>query len=85
MRTTTATIRNRRAATCSASSRAACTRPLRQASLEALLKVGFPGYAIGGLAVGEPEEVRLAVIEAVEPFIPPDRPRYLMGVGRPED
>jgi queuine tRNA-ribosyltransferase len=59
--------------------------PLRQASLEALLKVGFPGYAIGGLAVGEPEEVRLAVIEAVEPFIPRDRPRYLMGVGRPED
>jgi queuine tRNA-ribosyltransferase len=59
--------------------------PLRQASLESLLEVGFPGYAIGGLAVGEPEEVRLAVIEAVEPFIPRDRPRYLMGVGRPED
>jgi queuine tRNA-ribosyltransferase len=59
--------------------------PLRMASLEALLKVGFPGYAIGGLAVGEPEEVRLAVIETVEPHIPKDRPRYLMGVGRPED
>jgi queuine tRNA-ribosyltransferase len=59
--------------------------PLRQASLEALLKVGFPGYAIGGLAVGEPEEVRLGVIEAIEPLIPRDRPRYLMGVGRPED
>jgi queuine tRNA-ribosyltransferase len=59
--------------------------PLRQASLDSLLKVGFPGYAIGGLAVGEPEEVRLGVIEAVEPFIPRDRPRYLMGVGRPED
>jgi queuine tRNA-ribosyltransferase len=59
--------------------------PLRLASLEALLKVGFPGYAIGGLAVGEPEEVRLAVIETVEPHIPKDRPRYLMGVGRPED
>ena len=59
--------------------------PLRQASLQALLEVGFPGYAIGGLAVGEPEEVRLGVIEAVEPFIPRDRPRYLMGVGRPED
>ncbi|MEO6186706.1 MAG: tRNA guanosine(34) transglycosylase Tgt [Steroidobacteraceae bacterium] len=59
--------------------------PLRQASLEQLLKVGFPGYAIGGLAVGEPEEVRLGVIEAVEPLIPRDRPRYLMGVGRPED
>jgi queuine tRNA-ribosyltransferase len=59
--------------------------PLRQASLEALLAIGFPGYAIGGLAVGEPEEVRLGVIENIEPLIPPDRPRYLMGVGRPED
>ena len=58
---------------------------LRQASLQALLDIGFPGYAIGGLAVGEPEEVRLAVIEAVEPQIPQDKPRYLMGVGRPED
>jgi queuine tRNA-ribosyltransferase len=58
---------------------------LRQASLAALLDIGFPGYAIGGLAVGEPEDVRLAVIEAVEPSIPADRPRYLMGVGRPED
>jgi queuine tRNA-ribosyltransferase len=59
--------------------------PLRQASLESLLSIGFPGYAIGGLAVGEPEEVRLAVIEGIEPAIPRDRPRYLMGVGRPED
>ncbi|MEP7314150.1 MAG: tRNA guanosine(34) transglycosylase Tgt [Pseudomonadota bacterium] len=58
---------------------------LRQASLATLLEVGFPGYAIGGLAVGEPYEVRLAVIEGVEPLIPRDRPRYLMGVGRPED
>jgi queuine tRNA-ribosyltransferase len=58
---------------------------LRQASLEALLAIDFPGYAIGGLAVGEPEEVRLAVIESVEPHIPPEKPRYLMGVGRPED
>ena len=58
---------------------------LRQASLEQLLALGFPGYAIGGLAVGEPEEVRLSVLEAVEPGIPVDRPRYLMGVGRPED
>jgi queuine tRNA-ribosyltransferase len=60
-------------------------RPLRQASLEALVRVGFPGYAIGGLAVGEPEEVRLGVIEDIEPQIPRDRPRYLMGVGRPDD
>jgi queuine tRNA-ribosyltransferase len=59
--------------------------PLRVASLEALTHVDFPGYAIGGLAVGEPEEVRLAVLEGIEPLIPRDRPRYLMGVGRPED
>jgi queuine tRNA-ribosyltransferase len=59
--------------------------PLRVASLEALTTIGFPGYAIGGLAVGEPEEVRLGVIEGIEPLIPRDRPRYLMGVGRPED
>jgi queuine tRNA-ribosyltransferase len=58
---------------------------LRQASLEALLAIDFPGYAIGGLAVGEPEDARLAVIENIEPLIPRDRPRYLMGVGRPED
>jgi queuine tRNA-ribosyltransferase len=58
---------------------------LREASLEALVKIGFPGYAVGGLAVGEPEEVRLSVLEAIEPHIPRDRPRYLMGVGRPED
>ena len=59
--------------------------PLRQASLEALVGIGFPGLAIGGLAVGEPEEVRLAVLEGIAPLIPADRPRYLMGVGRPED
>jgi queuine tRNA-ribosyltransferase len=59
--------------------------PLRQASLAALTDVGFPGYAIGGLAVGEPEEVRLAVLEGIEPLIPREAPRYLMGVGRPED
>jgi queuine tRNA-ribosyltransferase len=59
--------------------------PLRQASLEALMRIDFPGLAIGGLAVGEPEEVRLAVLEGIVPLIPADRPRYLMGVGRPED
>jgi queuine tRNA-ribosyltransferase len=59
--------------------------PLRQASLEALTAIDFPGYAIGGLAVGEPEEVRLAMLEGLSPLIPTHRPRYLMGVGRPED
>jgi len=58
---------------------------LRLASLEALERLGFPGLAIGGLAVGEPESERLAVLEALEPHLPADRPRYLMGVGRPED
>jgi len=58
---------------------------LRLASLEALLPLDFAGLAIGGLAVGEPEEERLRVLEALLPVMPRDRPRYLMGVGRPED
>jgi len=58
---------------------------LRRESLDALLALDFPGYAIGGLAVGEPEDVRLAVLEAVVPQVPAGKPRYLMGVGRPED
>ncbi len=59
--------------------------PLRLASLEALLRLPWPGIAVGGLAVGEGEEERLAVLETLVPQIPADRPRYLMGVGRPED
>jgi queuine tRNA-ribosyltransferase len=58
---------------------------LRRQSAEGLQAIGFDGYAIGGLAVGEPEEERNATLEAVEPLLPRDRPRYLMGVGRPED
>ena len=58
---------------------------LRLASLEALLRLDWPGLAIGGLAVGEPEEERLRVLEELVPHMPADRPRYLMGVGRPED
>jgi queuine tRNA-ribosyltransferase len=58
---------------------------LRLASLETLLKLDFPGYAVGGLAVGETEEERLRVLEAVMPHMPKDKPRYLMGVGKPED
>jgi queuine tRNA-ribosyltransferase len=58
---------------------------LRHRSAGALKAIGFDGYAIGGLAVGEPEEERNAILEAVEPMLPNDRPRYLMGVGRPED
>jgi queuine tRNA-ribosyltransferase len=58
---------------------------LRLASLESLLKLDFPGLAVGGLAVGEPEEQRLGILESLVPHMPADRPRYLMGVGRPED
>ena len=58
---------------------------LREASFEALSRVGFDGYAIGGLAVGESEAERIAVLDHLAPRLPPDRPRYLMGVGRPED
>ena len=58
---------------------------LRQASARGLIDIGFDGYAIGGLAVGEPQSVMLAMIEEVAPILPEDRPRYLMGVGTPED
>ena len=58
---------------------------LRQQSARALIEIGFHGYAIGGLAVGEPQAVMLAMIEETAPVLPEDRPRYLMGVGTPED
>src|ERR1700712_2287531 len=58
---------------------------LRRASARGLIDIGFHGYAIGGLAVGEPQEVMLAMLEEVAPILPRDRPRYLMGVGTPED
>ena len=59
--------------------------PLRLESIEALKSIGFDGYAIGGLAVGEPAAERNAVLDALEPHLPSDRPRYLMGVGTPAD
>jgi queuine tRNA-ribosyltransferase len=58
---------------------------LRRASARGLVDIGFHGYAIGGLAVGEPQAVMLAMIEEVVPILPRDRPRYLMGVGTPDD
>ncbi len=58
---------------------------LRSASLESLLRRDWAGLAIGGLAVGEPEEERLRVLEQLLPLMPADRPRYLMGVGYPHD
>jgi queuine tRNA-ribosyltransferase len=58
---------------------------LRRSSAQGLVDIGFHGYAIGGLAVGEPQPVMLAMIEEVIPLLPDDRPRYLMGVGTPDD
>jgi len=58
---------------------------LRRESAAALVDIGFPGYSIGGLAVGEPQAVMLRMIEEVAPVLPPERPRYLMGVGTPDD
>ena len=58
---------------------------LRQRSLEGLTKIGFEGYAVGGLAVGEPESERHEVLEELAPGMPKDQPRYLMGVGTPAD
>ena len=58
---------------------------LRRRGVEALLEIGFDGLAIGGLSVGEPQEVMLAVLDRLLPHLPAESPRYLMGVGRPED
>ena len=58
---------------------------LRDASLAGLRAIGFDGYAIGGLSVGEPKEEMLRILERMAPLLPADRPRYLMGVGTPED
>jgi queuine tRNA-ribosyltransferase len=58
---------------------------LRTDSARALVAIGFHGYAIGGLAVGEPQETMLKVVEETTPQLPADRPRYLMGVGTPDD
>ena len=58
---------------------------LREASLKGLTDIGFDGYAIGGLAVGEPKEVMYEELAHIAPLMPDDHPRYLMGVGRPED
>jgi queuine tRNA-ribosyltransferase len=58
---------------------------LRQESAARLIEIGFPGYAIGGLAVGEPVPMMYDVIDQLEPHLPQDKPRYLMGVGTPED
>lgn len=58
---------------------------LRREALAALVEIGFDGYALGGLSVGEPEEVMYDLTEAIAPEMPADHPRYLMGVGTPEN
>ena len=58
---------------------------LRKQSADGLVDIGFDGYAIGGLSVGEPEGERNKVLECTTPLLPTDKPRYLMGVGTPED
>ncbi len=58
---------------------------LRKASAEALVEIGFDGYAVGGLAVGEGQDEMFRVLDVTVPHLPEDRPRYLMGVGRPDD
>jgi len=58
---------------------------LRRRSIEALMEIGFEGYALGGLAVGEGQAMMYAMIEATADLMPADKPRYLMGVGTPDD
>ena len=61
------------------------TPDLREESAEALKAIGFDGYAIGGLAVGEGQEAMFGVLDYAPGFLPADKPRYLMGVGKPDD
>jgi queuine tRNA-ribosyltransferase len=56
---------------------------LRRESAEALVQIGFDGYAVGGVSVGEPEEEMMAAVEASEPYLPATKPRYAMGLGTP--
>lgn len=58
---------------------------MRERSAEGLLPIDFPGYAVGGLSVGEPPSVMYQVLDSTVPMLPENKPRYLMGVGRPED
>jgi queuine tRNA-ribosyltransferase len=71
---------------CSASCRAATNEALRLRVRRALIDaIGFEGYAVGGLAVGEPQKLMLATLDFTTPALPTDKPRYLMGVGTPDD
>ncbi len=70
---------------CSASFRVPDISDLRKESLDRTVEIGFDGYAIGGLSVGEEKSVMYEVLEFLAPKMPTDKPRYLMGVGTPED
>lgn len=61
------------------------TKALRAESAEALIEIGFDGYAVGGLAVGEGQEAMFGVLDYAPDLLPADKPRYLMGVGKPDD
>ncbi|HVM22434.1 MAG TPA: tRNA guanosine(34) transglycosylase Tgt [Sphingomicrobium sp.] len=63
----------------------ALDEPLRRASADALIDIGFDGYAVGGLAVGEGQEAMLGCLDFAVGMLPTDKPRYLMGVGKPDD
>jgi queuine tRNA-ribosyltransferase len=63
----------------------ALDEPLRKASADVLIDIGFDGYAVGGLAVGEGQEAMLGCLDFAVDMLPADRPRYLMGVGKPDD
>jgi queuine tRNA-ribosyltransferase len=60
-------------------------KDIRTASAEALVEIDFPGYAVGGLSVGEPKDIMLDIAGHTLPLLPEDKPRYVMGVGTPED
>ena len=75
----------RRTRPSSASCRAGCTRTCACKSAREIAALGFPGNAIGGVSVGEPKEERARVLDWLDPVLPEDKPRYLMGVGTPED
>jgi queuine tRNA-ribosyltransferase len=60
-------------------------RKLRRESALRTVEIGFPGYAIGGLSVGEPRELTREIIESTLEYLPADKPRYVMGVGTPEE
>ena len=60
-------------------------KSLRKESAQRTIEIGFPGYAIGGLSVGEPRELTREIVESTLEHLPKDKPRYLMGVGTPEE